>query len=166
MKGSRWKSVIAGFKRGLRDLRAMKDVLVSAFSFDHNVNPHIKEKTPDQAAKIVDKMPFTMGETNYTKALETMLSYIENINPKFKGYCHCLMFLSDGQGGYPAEAVEKIVNMKKGGEKIIFYTIACNCDVGDEEDLMKMATAIDGDHYRIENQEASKLIFRQIIQGS
>lgn len=159
MAGARWDSVVVGLFTCLKRIKRMVDVCVSAFTFDTKPNPFCRERTPQQAIVNAERMPFTGKGTNYMRAVEYAISLINK--SKKDNYLLCLLFLSDGLGGYPADQVEKLKTMRKKGKKILFYTIACVTD--EEKDMMKMATELQGEHYKVTNEEASKLVFSTIL---
>jgi len=159
MKGARWDAVRIGYDTCLKKIQSMTNVFVSAFSFDIKVNPFCKEKVPAVAMVNSVKIPFTGKGTNYKRALEYAISLMKQT--KRKDYLTCVMFLSDGLGGYPDEGVKEILQMKEDGRKIIFYTIACETD--EEEDMIKMATDLGGEHYKVTTAEASRIVFSAIL---
>lgn len=161
MMGSRWNSVKKDYNRCLSQLQKMKDILVTTITFDENVNVYGKYKSPAQALKEANKLPFTGGETNYPKALDAIITCMEELDNKYKEYCICLLFLSDGQGGYPEQGISKIMELKKAGRKIVFYTIALMTE--EDDDMKKMVTIVGGEHYKIESQEGATEVFTKIL---
>eukprot|EP00826_Nyctotherus_ovalis_P010995 TRINITY_DN12870_c0_g3_i1.p1 TRINITY_DN12870_c0_g3~~TRINITY_DN12870_c0_g3_i1.p1 ORF type:complete len:176 (+),score=62.33 TRINITY_DN12870_c0_g3_i1:171-698(+) len=159
MKGARWDSVVVGLFTCLRRIKRMQDVWVSAFTFDNKPNPFCRERTPQQAISNASKMPFTGKGTNFMRALEYAITLINK--SKKKEHLLCLMFLSDGLGGYPSDQMNKLKQMKKNGKKMLFYTIACVTEKDDE--MRKMAIELQGEHYKVTNEEASKLVFSTIL---
>lgn len=161
MRGERWDAMKAGYRKCLSELKKMKNIIVTVFTYDDNVNPHASQETPIECIKKFEKLPFTQGETNYTKALEAMTNVMENVKEEYKEYCSFLIFLSDGEAEFPKEACAKIVQMKKSGKKIIFYTVACVTT--DDKSMTTMTREIGGEHFRISNPEGGKIIFTQIL---
>lgn len=159
MAGARWDSVVVGLFTCLKRIRRMVDVCVSAFTFDTKPNPFCRERTPQQAIVNAERMPFTGKGTNYMRALEYAISLVNKTRKE--NHLLCLLFLSDGLGGYPVDQVEKLKAMRKKGKKILFYTIACVTD--EEKDMMRMATELQGEHYKVTNEEASRLVFSTIL---
>eukprot|EP00826_Nyctotherus_ovalis_P053874 TRINITY_DN7031_c0_g2_i2.p1 TRINITY_DN7031_c0_g2~~TRINITY_DN7031_c0_g2_i2.p1 ORF type:complete len:458 (-),score=163.29 TRINITY_DN7031_c0_g2_i2:515-1888(-) len=159
MKGARWDAVKIGYDTCLKKIQYMSNVFVSAFSFDTKVNPFCKEKVPAIAIANSVKIPFTGKGTNYKRALEYAISLMKQT--KRKDYLTCMMFLSDGLGGYPDEGVKEILAMKDAGRKAIFYTIACETD--EEADMIKLATELGGEHYKVTTAEASRVVFSAIL---
>jgi len=72
------------------------------------------------------------------------------------------VFLSDGLSDYLDEAIKKLMQMREQGKKIIFYTIACETD--EDEEMVKMATDLGGEHYKVATTEAFKLVFSAILK--
>ena len=161
MRGPRWGAVKSGYRRSLAALSKMQDIVISTFTFDDRVNPHINFKTPIEAVNAITKLPFTGRGTNYRKALEIVVSLIEKRDPKFKDYLTCIFFLSDGEGGYPDKAIKTLKEMKASGYKILFNTIACATD--EEKEMVQMAKEVNGEHYKIINQKASEAVFLKIL---
>jgi Mg-chelatase subunit ChlD len=159
MKGTRWDAVRIGYDTCLKKIQYMSNVFVSAFSFDIKVNPFCKEKIPAVAIANSVNIPFTGKGTNYKRALEYAINIMKQT--KRKDYLTCIMFLSDGLGGYPDEGVNEIIQMKDAGRKVIFYTIACETD--EEEDMIKLATELGGEHYKVTTAEASRIVFSAIL---
>lgn len=163
MCGIRWNSVKKDYRSCLNELAKMKDILVTTITFDENVNLHGKLKKPSEALKTANKIPCSKGETNYPKALSAVIKCIEEAILKHENYCTCILFLSDGQGGYPEKEIEKIVEMKNAGQKIIFYTIAFMAEEGEDDDMIKMITVVGGEHFKITSQKTGKEVFAQIL---
>lgn len=160
MKGPRWNAVKAGYKNCLMQLRRMKQVIVSAFTFDDKPNPFVHEKTPGEAVATAGNLPFTGKGTNYKRALEYVISLItKSLHPD---YLSCIIILSDGLGGYPEDTVATLCNLRERGRPILFYTIACVTE--DDDDMVKMVTALEGDHYKIVSAEAAKQVFAAILE--
>eukprot|EP01022_Parablepharisma_sp_SALTPOND_P023551 TRINITY_DN5013_c0_g1_i1.p1 TRINITY_DN5013_c0_g1~~TRINITY_DN5013_c0_g1_i1.p1 ORF type:complete len:334 (-),score=24.31 TRINITY_DN5013_c0_g1_i1:75-971(-) len=159
MKGARWESVKSGYKDCLTKLQNMKEVLVSAFTFDDKPNPFIREMAPKQVLATVKSLPFTMKGTNYKRALAYAIYLIKKVGKK--DYLSCVVFLSDGQGGYPTESVSELNKLRKGGKKTLFYTIAC--ETNEEAEMIKMAQELNGEHYKLTSTTAAKVIFSEIL---
>lgn len=159
MKGSRWDAVTTGFDICLQKIKRMENVFVSAFTFDTKVNPFCRERHPTRAIAHSKKIPFTGKGTNYKRPIEYAITLMEKSeNP---GYLTCLMFLSDGLGGYPKESMNALKRLRSKGRKMIFYTIACETE--EEADMMQMSTEMEGEHYKITSAEASKIVFAAIL---
>ena len=159
MKGSRWESVTTGFRICLEKIKKMKDVYVTAFTFDSKVNPFCRERVPMRAIAHAKEIPFSGKGTNYKRPLEYAMQIMKK--SKNQGFLCCLMFLSDGLGGYPTSSLEDLKEMRNSGTKIVFYTIACETD--EDEDMIKMSRFMGGEHYKIINADASKAIFAAIL---
>jgi len=159
MAGARWDSVVVGLFSCLKRIKRMVDVCVSAFTFDTKPNPFCRERTPRQAIANAERMPFTGKGTNYMRALEYAITLINK--SKKDNHLLCILFLSDGLCEYPVEQIEKLKTMRKKGKKILFYTISCVTD--EEKTMMKMATELQGEHYKVTNEEASRLVFSTIL---
>ena len=137
----------------------MEDVFVSEFTFDSKVNPFCRERAPARAVAHSKSIPFTGKGTNYKRPLEYAMQIIKKSN--HPDFLSCIMFLSDGLGGYPDKTLEDLREMRDSGNKMIFYTIACETD--EEQDMIKMSHFMDGEHYKIINADASKAIFAAIL---
>ena len=159
MRGVRWDSVIAGLESFLWNISNMKDIAVTAFTFDTKVNPFCKERSVETAINNLKEIPFTGKGTNYRRAMDYAIEIISRSEKK--DYLSCIMFLSDGLGGYPDESMEKLIKMKEEGQKLIFYTIACVTD--EEDEMIQMSTDMGGEHYKVVNAEASRLVFSTIL---
>jgi len=159
MKGKRWESVISGYLKCLEKLKNMIGVTVSVFTFDDEIYDLCKEVSPKSAIDQTKRLKFGGKGTNYEKAIKRGIGLMEK--SKLQDHLTCFLFLSDGQGGYPTDYVNKLINMKTQGKKILFYTIACETD--DEEDLIRIAKALDGEHYKALNCEAAAIVFQNIL---
>jgi Mg-chelatase subunit ChlD len=160
MKGSRWDAVTIGYDSFMKNVKNMPEIYISAFTFDTKVNPFCKERTVDEAIECSSQIPFTGKGTNYKRALEYAINLIEKST--HPDHLVCIMFLSDGLSTYPAESVKRLMEMREQGKKIIFYTIACETD--EDEDMIKMATQLEGEHYKVTAAEASRLVFSAILK--
>ena len=160
MKGVRWDSVKFGLKACLNRLETMDEIRVSGFTFDTEVHDFCKEVTPKEALKLSKNMLFLARRTDYIAALEHAMTIINEA--EHKDYLTCIMFLSDGLGGLPEDTIEKLNEMKKEGHKILFYTIACATD--EDDDMVLMSTKLKGEHYKVTNPEASKIVFTKILE--
>ncbi len=161
MRGPRWEAVRCGYKRCLNCLAKMESIIVTTFSFDDKANPHINCRTPAEALRNSGKLPFTGKGTNYAKALEWAISCIEKRDAKFKDYMVCVLFLSDGEGGYPEAAVKRLEQMKSTGTRMLFYTIACS--TFEDQDMIRMDKELGGEHYRVGDHSSAEAIFLRII---
>ncbi len=160
MKGVRWNSVKAGYKRCLAHIKRMPEVIISAFTFDDKANPFVREKTPAIAATTAERLPFSGKGTNYKRALEFAINIIKR--SQHQEYLSCILFLSDGMGGYPEEAMNEILTMREEGKKILFYTMACATK--EDEDMVNMAKMLEGAHYTFDDAEAAKRVFAAILR--
>lgn len=159
MKGSRWEAVVTGFDICLQKIKRMENVFVSAFTFDTKVNPFCRERHPARAIAHSKTIPFTGKGTNYKRAIEYAITLMEKSHhPEF---LTCLMFLSDGLGGYPKDSMKSLKRMRSRGRKMIFYTIACETE--EEAEMMQMSNEMGGEHYKITSAEASKIVFAAIL---
>ena len=109
MKGSRWESVKIGFKDCLTRLIPMQDILVTALTFDNKPKLFCKEKSPLEAIDVSQDMPFTGEGTNYKRALTFAVDVIKKST--FEDYLVCIVFLSDGLGGYPVNVISELKEM-------------------------------------------------------
>ena len=159
MKGARWDAVKFGYMICLDRIKAMSDVVVSAFTFDTVPNPFCKERSPKVAIGYSRDLPFTGRGTNYKRALRYAISLIKK--SVHKNYLFCLMFLSDGLGGFSEEPVKELKEMKKDGKKILFYTVAFK--TSRDQEMLKMASILQGEHYKVTNIDAAKIIFSTIL---
>eukprot|EP00826_Nyctotherus_ovalis_P009674 TRINITY_DN12560_c0_g1_i2.p1 TRINITY_DN12560_c0_g1~~TRINITY_DN12560_c0_g1_i2.p1 ORF type:complete len:332 (+),score=88.07 TRINITY_DN12560_c0_g1_i2:755-1750(+) len=159
MKGTRWDSVIVGLSECLDRIKRMKHVCVSAFTFDIKPNPFCRERSPHQAIANSSQIPFTGKGTDYKRALKYAIALIRK--SRHPDYLVCIMFLSDGLGGCPNECIEELKEMREKGKKILFYTIAC--DTEEETEMMKMANELQGEHYKVTDPQAAKLVFAAIL---
>ena len=160
MKGSRWEAVKLGFTTCLQKLKHMKEIQVSAFTFDDKPTLFCREKTPKDVIPKIKNLPFTGNGTNYKRAMDFTISLIAKAQ-KYS-YLSCVLFLSDGLGGYPQDSVNELLVLKGKGRKIAFCTIACETD--EDNDMMLLANGLRGEHYKLINLEASKVIFSTILQ--
>ena len=159
--GKRWKFVKNDYLNCLKVLAKMKDIIVSTITFDQDVYTNVEQKTPAQAIKQANNLVFGGGDTNYSKALDAMINCMEKVEDKYKNYCNCFLFLSDGQGGYPEEGIKKINKLKEAGKKIICNTIAFSTE--EDEDMMKMMKAVGGEHFNVSSEDGAKEVFKQIL---
>lgn len=160
MRGTRWDSVRFGLKTCLNRLKTMEEIRISGFTFDDEVRDFCREVTPEEAIKLSQDMAFSAKGTNYIEALEHAMKIINEA--EHKDYLACIMFLSDGLGGLPKDTIDELKEMKKQGVKILFYTIACATD--DDDDMIIMSTNLGGEHYKVTNSEASKIVFTKILE--
>jgi uncharacterized protein YegL/uncharacterized coiled-coil DUF342 family protein len=164
MRGRRAKAVEAGFERCVSLLQTMTDIVVSSFTFDDKTTPHLKLVDPQAAVKSRTKMRLTMGEkTDYTVAIQAMINLIKDAEQAKPDYLNCLLFMSDGKGGYPEEQIQVLEKMKADGKKMLFITLACETE--EEEDMTKMAKALQGEHYKVTDSEAMRNAFLKIISS-
>ncbi len=161
MRGARWNAVKSGYKRCLWAMAKMPNILVTTFSFDDKVYPHMNCRLPSDALKNINKIPFIGKGTNYNHAMEKVVECIESRGPKYHDYLISVIFLADGSGGYPDVAVKSLIKLKSVGTNILFYTIACATE--DDAEMQKMAKELQGTHYRIKEQSAAEAIFLRII---
>ncbi len=164
MKGTRWEAVNKGYSHCLKCLEPMEGVLITTFTFDDMTYPHVKSKPPKAALKEFKRgLPFNAKGTNYARAMDWMVRSTEISQKGFSDKLCCIMFLSDGQGGYPQAAIDKLVEAKKRGDRTLFFTIACVTKEGEDAEMIKMAKEVGGAHYKLSNQEASVAVFVQIL---
>jgi uncharacterized protein with von Willebrand factor type A (vWA) domain len=162
MRGERWAAVKASYKKCLSELMKMKDIIVTTFTYDKEVYPHVNQMAPGKAIKEREKLPFMADEeTYYTKAMDKMVESMQEIKEEYKEFCTFLIFLSDGVGEDPTAPVEEIMKMKEDGRKVVFYTIACATT--EEETMKSMSDRIGGEHRRIKKPEDSQYVFTQIL---
>lgn len=161
MRGTKWRFVKEDYKKCLTKLTKMKDIIVSTYTFDDAVNVHVEQKKPSEALKLISKLPCTYKNTNYPKVLDVILNSIDRADEKYQHYINILLFLSDGQGGYPEKEVQRILEMKKAGRKILFYTIAFVAD--DDDDMKRMVKELGGEHFEVSSDKGPIEIFNQIL---
>lgn len=159
MAGSRWNSVKTGFEDCLYKLKEMKDIIVTGLTFDSKPNPFCHEKTPTEAIKAAKDMPFTGSGTSYKRALEYTSGVIKKSN--YKDHLVCIILLSDGLGGYPDRVITEFKEMMEKGRKFLFYTIAC--ENNEDNDMMRMAEELNGEHFKVDSPEAIKVVFSNIL---
>jgi len=159
MKGTRWNSVIAGVSSCLQKIKGMSSNYISIFTFDNEANPFVKEVTPLEAMKKCGEIPFTGKGTNYKAALDYAVKLIRASD--YPSNLTCIIFLSDGFGGVPDDSIEVIKDLRTQGKKILFYSIAC--DTEDEDDMISMSNELEGEHYRVTDPNASRIIFSMIL---
>lgn len=159
MRGIRWDSVKIGLKTCLKRMLSMKDLVISGFTFDNGVNRFCTEVTPNEAIKSLNDMKFTAKGTDYTNALEHAIQIITESS--LKNYLSCILLLSDGLGGFPEDTLNKLADMKNNGTKLLFYTIACETD--EDDDMIIMSKGLGGEHYKVTDPEASKIVFTKIL---
>lgn len=159
MKGSRWDSVRAGFNDCLEKLRPMKEVIITGLTFDNKPNVFCREKTPDQAIRDTHNMLFTGAGTNYKRSLE--YTYEAITKAARSDYLFCIILLSDGLGGYPDRVIEDFKDLREQGKKFLFYSIACETD--DDEDMIRIATELKGEHFKVSGVEGMKSAFTRIL---
>lgn len=158
-EGDRWDAVVAGYDSCLKLLAKMEKVSVTALTFDIRVNLFCQDKTPAEAIEQHSELPFTGKGTNYKGPLETAINIAKN--SVHNDYLLCMLFLSDGIGGYPEDAINELKTMRQEGRKILFYTIACATD--EDQDMIRMAENLEGEHYKVIDAEASSLVFSTIL---
>ena len=164
MRGRRAKAVEAGFERCVSLLQTMSEILVSSFTFDDKTTNHLRLIDPQSAMKNKVKMHLTMGEkTDYRVAIEKAISLIQEAETTHPDYLNCLLFMSDGKGGYPEEQIKVLEQMKAAGKKMLFITLACETE--EEEDMTKMARALQGEHYKVTDADAMRNAFLKIISS-
>ena len=163
MKGLRWNAVKYGYWTCLLQVKRMEEIAITSFAFDDSVVPHVNCVTPAEAITQAKKLPFKGRGTNYPKAVDQIIKYIEDRDPKYKDFLSCVLFLSDGQGGFPDKGIKKLIDLKTAGSKVIFYTIAVMCDASGDLDMSNMTKEIDGDHYKVTDASACKAVFLKIL---
>jgi uncharacterized protein YegL len=149
MTGRRWKGVLDGFQMFLQYLLREKEVVVSAFTFDEEVTPYIKEQQPSKVKAMQTELPFTSGsDRKYGKALSKLLGLMATENaPDFQDYLPCVLFVSTGKGGYPEEEMSSLMLLKSEGKDFLFFSFACETE-GDA-DMERIASGLNGEHFRI-----------------
>lgn len=163
MRGRRAKAVEQGFERCVTLLKAMPEIIVSSFTFDDKCTEYTRTIEPAALLKSKKKMTLTFGEkTDYKAALEKVISYI-NDDKAHEDYLTCIIFMSDGKGGYPDEEVKILEKMKSDGKKMLFITLACETE--EDEDMSNMAQKMKGEHYKCTDADAMKTAFMKIIQS-
>ena len=161
MRGTRWESVMIGYKTFLNKVKNMKNITITTFTFDTRVNPFGKEESVEKALEEADKIPFSGKGTNYSRAMKHAIEIFDK--SETKDNLVCIMFLSDGLGGYPDEAIETLMKMREDGRRFVFYSIGCATDEKEDEDMIGMATSLGGEHYRVIDAEAARIVFPAIL---
>jgi uncharacterized protein YegL len=159
MKGSRWDSVKVGYNDCLEKLKPMKEVIITGLTFDNKPNVFCRERTPEQAIRVQRDMLFTGTGTNYKRCLEYTLGVITKA--VHSNYLFCMILLSDGLGGYPDRVMEDFKDLREQGKKFLFYSIACETD--DDEDMIRIATELQGEHFKVNGVEGMKSAFSRIL---
>ena len=159
MKGRRWTALLDAYKHLLTMLQKMPDVVVTIFSFDDAPHLLCREITPKEALEKAARLVFGGKGTNYGRALEMVEGCISK--SKFPDYISCVLFFSDGASEAPTTELNKLVQLKEGGKSILLITIACETD--EDQDLQKMARAMEGDHYKTTSARALRQIFEKIL---
>lgn len=159
MSGARWDSVTLGYDACLQKLKPVTDVYVSSFSFDGKVNPFCREKPPVKAAVTAKELPFTGKGRSFKRALDYAIKLMERF--EHKDYLHCMLLLASGAGGPSQEQIDRLKTMRKVGIKFVFYTISCETE--DEKEIIELTKALDGEHYKLDKAEASRIVFYNIL---
>ncbi len=150
------------YKHLLRMLQTMPDVVVTIFSFDDAPHLLCRELTPKDALEKADRLIFGGKGTNYGRAMDMIEGCISK--SKFPDYASCVLFFSDGASEAPDAELNKLVQLKKDGKTILLFTIACETE--EDDDLKKMAIAMQGDHYQTTSARALRQIFEKILNLS
>eukprot|EP00831_Metopus_contortus_P005621 TRINITY_DN12121_c0_g1_i4.p2 TRINITY_DN12121_c0_g1~~TRINITY_DN12121_c0_g1_i4.p2 ORF type:complete len:107 (-),score=13.12 TRINITY_DN12121_c0_g1_i4:147-467(-) len=105
-----------------------------------------------------------MGKgTNYERAMEYVhFLSTRGLPHQYLDYLTCVIFLSDGLGGYPAESLRKLSDIRGEGRKILFYTIACATE--DSSDMEEMVKYMEGEHYNVSDAIGAKRVFHSILK--
>ena len=159
MRGAPWAGVKAGYRICLTQLERMAEVVVSTFTFGDEANPHVQEKSPSEALQMANSLPFTGQGRNYKPALEYIIGLIDSA--VHAEYLSCILFLSDGPGGTADESIEQLSALRAYGKKMLFYTIACATEEG--EDMVNMVKALEGEHFAFSNPQAAQSSFTTIL---
>lgn len=160
MKGERWDTIMEAYKKALSQLRKMHNISISCFTYDENVNPFIQEDSPDKAYKSISKIPNSEGEgKDHEKAFEHIVEILSNTS--HPSYLNCILFVSAGSGTYPDDSMARLQEMKKQGLKMLFYGIACITE--DEECLMNIVQAVDGELFKFSNPDSGKEIYSALL---
>ena len=159
MKGSRWNSVKLGFEDCLYKLKDMEDIVITGITFNNKANTFCQEKSPAEAIIAAKNMPPTGEGTSYSRALYHALEVINRT--AYPSYLVCIIFMSDGLGGYADLAVSELKDKLEEGKKLLFYTISYEAD--DDNDMIRMAEDLNGEHYRVNNLEGIQLAFTKIL---
>ncbi len=161
MRGRRWNLLTKAYTSFLGLLQDMPQVIVSALTFDDNVSLFYKEQSPAAALAKKEKLPFTGQGTNYAAALKTVIELLAKGSPEYSSYLGNILFFSDGSGESPNAEVVELSKMKAAGRTIIINTIACETE--EDDDLIKLATTLQGNHYSTNSAAALSEIFHKII---
>lgn len=162
MTGSRANAVEQGIIKCLQILKRMKEIIVTCFTFDIDTSVLHTYENPAKIIRSRKKMfPSKKGDkTDYKKALEKAIQMI-NGNTAHPDYLSCVIFMSDGDGEYPKDSMNKLIEMKKSGKPLIFMTLAC-CTMEDFS-MLEMSKAIEGEHYNIADATAMTNAFLGVI---
>jgi len=162
MAGVRWDCVTLGYDACVQKLKAFKDILVSAFTFDCKVNPFVREKTPASAAVNAKDIPYTGKGRNFKRAMDYVIRLIER--SVHKEYLICLLFLASGKtgpGGSPKEQITKLNTQRKSGTKLVVYTFGC--ETKEEAEIKDIADRLEGEHYSLIKAEASRVALYNVL---
>lgn len=162
MAGARWDSVTLGYEACLHKLMPFKDIVVSAFTYDGKVNPYCREKAPAKAVSTAKDIPYTGKGCNFRRAIDYVIRLIER--SAHKDYLACVIFLAGGltgPTGIPKEQTIKLKTMQKAGLKLVMYCLSCEAE--EEADIKNLADSMEGEYYKLEKAEASRVAFYHVL---
>ena len=161
MRGRRWNLLGKAYNTFLGLLKDMPHVIVSTLTFDDNTTLFYKELTPTAALEKKEKLPFTGLGTSYSAALKMVIELLEKCSGEYAGYLGNILFFSDGRGDSPDAELAQLSKMKAAGKTIVINTIACETE--EDDDLIKLTTTLQGNHYSTTSASALSEIFQKII---
>ena len=139
-------------------------MVVSVMTFDDNPTLCYKEETPAEAIAKKQKLPFTGRETNYASALAKVVDLLTNCSPQYQDYLGDILFFSDGRADCPLKEIAQLAEMQAQGRTILINTIACETE--EDQDLIRIATGLKGNHYSTNSAAALPQIFQKILSLS
>jgi hypothetical protein len=164
MRGTRWRQLGFAYRTFIQLVQDMSAVVISTLTFDENVRVFFKELPPKEALKKGEKLPFGGGGTNFSRALKEVTALLTAGSPAYADYLGNIIFFSDGQGDSPRTELTDLVVLKNTGKPVTINTIACETE--DEDDLVNMACALEGQHFNTSSATALSKIFESILNPS
>lgn len=150
MEGARWDSTVDGYIECVKRLNGMENVIISGFSFDSIRSPFCREKVPAKATIDKSSIPCTKKKRKYERALKYISQIIER--SQYKDYLSCMIFISNGSGGYNETYSIDLLKLIGEGRKFVSYIIGAACNV-DEDDLIKLTRDLKGEYYKVHEPE-------------
>lgn len=161
MKGNRSRAMEKGFNRCVNVLKQMKDIMISCFMFDDIVTEHCKFQTPIDILRDKKPMKFSWrNDTQFSLAMDQTIKMMTIDNP-YPDYMSCIVFMSDGDGGYPEKELNKLLEMRKSGRQIMFMSFALMTT--EDANMLKMAKLLDGEHYSVSDADSLTAAFLRVV---